>query len=124
MARKAHNGIIHQRIVVFIFIFLNCLFTAAPLIQAAGFNHSINLTAFSLQNQNDSETSHLSQFDDEQQECHIAWRNKRILSKAHHLLRDDRVTSGNENPGMLHYADDYLLIRPQYYSFLSIYYLF
>ena len=124
MARKAHNGIIHQRIVVFIFIFLNCLFTAAPLIQAAGFNHSINLTAFSLQNQNDSETSHLSQLDDEQQECHIAWRNKRILSKAHHLLRDDRGASGNVNPGMLHYADDYLLIRPQYYSFLSIYYLF
>jgi hypothetical protein len=124
MARKAHNGIIHQRIVVFIFIFLNCLFTAAPLIQAAGFNHSINPTALSLQNQNDSETSHLSQLDDEQQECHIAWRNKRILSKAHHLLRDDRVANGNENPGMLHYANDYLLIRPRYYSFLSIYYLF
>ncbi|MGN6539396.1 MAG: hypothetical protein ACTHKY_01175 [Ginsengibacter sp.] len=66
----------------------------------------------------------MSQLDDEQQECHIAWRNKRMLSKAHHLLRDDRVANGIENPGMLHYADDYLLIRPQYYSFLSIYYLF
>ncbi|MGN6194381.1 MAG: hypothetical protein ACTHOB_05550 [Ginsengibacter sp.] len=125
MARKRHNGFIYQRIVVFVFIFLNCLFTAAPFVQASAFNsHAINVSAFSLQNQNDEEeTSHLSNIADEQQDCHITFRNK--ISNAFYSVKDYRSDAGIEkDSAILHFADTYLLIRPQYYSFLSIYYLF
>jgi hypothetical protein len=125
MARKRHNGFIYQRIVVFVFIFLNCLFTIAPLIHASGSNsHVINICAFSLQNQNDQEESgHLNNIADEQQECHMAFRNK--ISNAFYSTRDYRSAAriGNDS-AIPHFYDTYLLIRPQYYSFLSIYYLF
>jgi len=126
MARKRHNRFIYQRIVVFVFIFLNCLFTAVPFIQAAGFSsHALNISGLSLQNQNDLEGhSHLNNFDDEQQEYYVAYRNKRKSSNTFNRRKDFHPDSRIGKSPILYIADFPLLIRPQYYSFLSIYYLF
>lgn len=125
MARKRHNGFIYQRTVVFIFIFLNCLFTIAPFVQASAFKSEVlNVSALSHQNQNDQEESnHLNNIAGQQQEYHIGCRNK--ISNAFYPAKDlhsaDRM---EKDSAILYFTDTRLLIRPQYYSFLSIYYLF
>lgn len=127
MARKRYNGFIYQRIVVFIFIFLNGLFTAAPFIQASGYNiHAINASTLSLQNQGcEQEESSLNDIADKQQECHIVIRNRRNFSNEFYTVKDYHLSDGiNKDSGDLNFTDSFLLIRPQYYSFLSIFYLF
>jgi hypothetical protein len=126
MARKRHNRLIYQPIVVFIFIFLNCLFTAAPFIQAANFNsHTKNVSGSSLQNQHDpEECNYLNNLDDEQQECHVSFRNNRKVSNTLNAQKAYGSNRRIEKFHVLYPADFSLLIRPQYYSFLSIYYLF
>lgn len=124
MARKRHNRFTYQQIVVFIFIFLNCLFTAAPFIQASNF-HAKNVSGSSLQNQHDpEECNHLNNLDDEQQECQISFRNNRKVSNTLNPQKDYHSNSRIEKFHVLYPPDFSLLIRPQYYSFLSIYYLF
>ena len=128
MPEKKHSGFTYQQIVVFIFIFLNCLLSAAPFLNAASVNKTV-INASCLPPLNNSteqeENNQPNKVLDEQQEYHVTVRNKQKLSIPVGGVKqsDHRFAIGKDTCN-LHLADTYLLIRPQYYTYLSLYHLF
>ena len=128
MPEKKHSGFTYQPIVVFIFIFLNCLLSAAPFVNASSFNKTvINTSCLPTQNHStdQEENNQPNKVLNEQQEYNLTVRNKQNVSVPVSGVKqsDHRFAIDNHNCNV-HFADTYLLIRPHYYTFLSLYHLF
>ena len=128
MSENKHSGFTYQPIVVFIFIFLNCLLSAAPFVNASSFNKTvINTSCLPTQNHStdQEENNLLNKVLNEQQEYNVTVRNKQNLSIPVSGIKQTvyRLAAG-EDACNLYLADTYLLARPHYYTFLSLYHLF
>ena len=128
MQQKKHSRFTYQSIVVFIFIFLTCLLSAAPFLNASSVNKTaINASCLPYQDHNadQEENNHPKKVLDEQQEYHITVRNKQKLSiRVSEVKQSDHRFAVDKGICSLYLADTCLLIRPQYYTFLSLYHLF
>ena len=127
MPGKKHNGFTYQPIVLFILIFLNCVLSAAPFLHASPVNKTaINTSCLPPQNHstNQEENNHPNKVLDEQQEYHVTVRNKQKLPILISRVKSDQRFATGKHPCNLQLADTYFLVRPHYYTFLSLYHLF
>ena len=128
MQQKKNSAFTYQSIVVFIFIFLNCLLSAAPFLNASPVNKTaINASCLPSQNHSTDreENNHPSKVLDEQQEYHVTVRNKQKLAiQLSGVKQSDHRFVTTKDACNPHLAHTYLLPRPHYYTFLSLYHLF
>lgn len=112
---------------VLFFLFLNLLLISSPFIHASSSVYAAkDLSSFPIQHHSteQDETNRPNHLADEQQEYHISTRNRQNTSSLYQRRKPDLppVNDQGINYNLFHYP--YLLIRPYYYIFLSLYHLF
>lgn len=130
MSPKKHIPFTYRQIGVFIFLLLNCFLTTVSFIKATDENSNYAKTAgFPSQHLpiQDTEKNSPSNYPEEQQQYHITLRGKQGIvhvSNITHPFAAVRNSELNNRTLFYSFASSKMLVRPAYYTLLSLFKLF